>query len=1092
MATTTTEVKSAAELERQRLSKQAAQAAAAAKRQAREAGTETKTQAKAAGGTVAQQARAAREEAQKAAAAMQADIRKQQGAAEFEGQAIIGKARQVKAREARKADLPYTKPMPLGISEFIASVDAARKEAHASGRDARAAVKEVKDDYLSQVEEWEKESLISIDQQLKDIQADIAKSLITAKAEIAKQQVNLNAGIKEWESQAMADIAEFESTNIKLDTGEWVDKTLYDKLPPDYQVLLQTVGVDKFNTQVQAEVKDFESKHIEIKPELWVNKVEWGKLTPAQKQEVIKTGQYTVIPDASTALQQLKDAGKIPTFAKLKDYDPDTGEVTYTIPPFKDIPKDELAVPANIKGQLREDILHLDTNMQLALTDKILGKDYSLMDTGDGIVAIPVVGIPSKVTTDQMDKIVGYYYAIYHQSGDKNAALKELQRSYKTKTAEQLKGYAIGLIPIYGTIYHWDNMSPTWRGISIALDIACIVPLIKAAGHGIKAATMAIKTKISPIRTAATTLAKAELAMSDDMARILKQAYSTRTKLPGLMVSNQKLANSYTKMIKAQGDYLKVLGRQADLLNKGRVVPGKLKTAIVGYESKLRISANDFVRKLYGSNSQLRGVKDVPIRFDSPEVARLMNSLPTEMVQNTKMAISGLQLKTTNIKALTQAVDKAAAALKAAQTKHPTAPSKWVDLMYDLTKAQGRLAQAQTGSVTKLHNDLLAASNAGRAAEAAKLQQQLDQAINAMEIEWGRLGFNRGGKVGVATTKPLSPTYSPAAPAQIGSKISVNRAAVSAIRLLSAANPQQLGEWATPGGSSTPEVIAAATEVARTMPKIDGVTNTEIIALTEAALRQSIKSALEGKTAEEIKTDTLNAVKPITNEWVETSPATKTEVKAAAKTAVKVATKTAKDLKLIQKIKKSIPLPTAKTTADKGKYPDGTIVWRMGSLKGKRGHYKIIPPPYTMRKPITSATPPKGMTRTEGTPQQTLTFLGGKLPFNNVSFDLGVTDGFIDVKSKTIKFTGQGQKTNVGTRLAEKTRGVALTNQPPLLQQLAKKKGKARGKRMPKDMVNVNSRGRSLKSNLSSKGVYTDRKGERISRKQHRGWHRIY
>jgi hypothetical protein len=102
----------------------------------------------------------------------------------------------------------------------------------------------------------------------------------------------------------------------------------------------------------------------------------------------------------------------------------------------------------------------------------------------------------------------------------------------------------------------------------------------------------------------------------------------------------------------------------------------------------------------------------------------------------------------------------------------------------------------------------------------------------------------------------------------------------------------------------------------------------------------------------------------------------------------------------------------------------------MGEMRGDV--YKIIPPPYTLLRPITSRYPPKGMVRTKGTPQQTLTFIGGKVPFENVSFDLGVTDGFIDVKSRTIEFTGRGLQTDVGTRILGPTRGVELKHNPPV------------------------------------------------------------
>lgn len=1063
---TKADVRSAAELERRRLARQAAESIAAAESQARAAETETTEQARLAQLDIEQQAKAARQQAEEEAATTQAQIRKDQGQTEAESQAIISKARAYRAKELRKIDLPSSHPQTLGIQEYIDTVEAIRKEAHKAGRYARADVSKIRDAYFKDVDKWATESKASVGKQLEGIQAEIAKSLVDAKAEITKQQADLKSGIDDWEAKAKADIEDFESSNTKLDTGEWVDTATFDKLPPDYQALLKTVGVDDFNTRVEREVQEFESKHIEIKPELWVDKTEWAGLTPNQQKEVIETGTYTTIPTADQAFDQLKAEGKIPDNAILKSYDQDTGELTYTAL------KTNLSMPEIMEywNKLNADQQQIQINGALGKNVRTHYKDYD------------------ELTKDEKNAVIEYYTqsALPFQTND-TQFFKDLWEEQKA----QLKDAAIGMIPIYGTIYNWDRMSPTWRGISIALDIATIVPLIKAAGQGIKSITLGIRTRLAPVKTAATTLAKAEAAMADDMAKILKQAYSTPSNIPGVTISNTKLANSYTSMIKAQGKYLKALGQQADLLAKGKVVPAKLKTAIVGYESKLRIAASDFVNKLYGSNSQLRGVKNVPVRFDSPEVARLMNSLPTEMVQNSKAAIAGIQAKTTSIKALTAAVGKAEAALKAAQAKWPTAPSKWVDLMYELSQAQGKLAAAKTGSVQNLYQELIKARNAGKGVEAARLQQQLDQAVKSMEIEYGRLGFNTGGNIGIADIKPLSPSYSPTRTPTVGPKISVNKAAIAAVKILSTANAQEVAEWATPGGTSTPEVIAAATAVARTLPKVTGVTDTEVIELTEAALRQSIKSSLEGKTIEEIKTDTLNAIEPITDQWIETEQVTKTEAKAITSTAVTTAVKTATELKITNKLKTSHDIPGVTSPAKDGVYPDGTIVWNMGETK-RGDEYKVIPPPYTLTKPISSNNPPKGMKKTKGTPQETLTFIGGKVPFKNVSFDLGITDGFIDVKAKTIKFSGEGEQTDVGKRQTSTTTGISLTDNPPLLQQLTRPKGRrGRGNQMAKNATLSSVRTPRNRRPVSH-GVYTDRAGTRITRKRKRHWKRIY
>lgn len=1049
MATTRQEVISAAERERRRAAAQARLAREGAQAQAEQAGTAVAQQAREAMAATERRAQEAREEAERETAARQARIRKKRGGIEAEAQAVIAGARRARRIERRKADLPFSRPRDLGTASYIEAVDVARKRAHKAGESARDAVSKVRDDYFEQVDKWKAGALTDIDKQLKDIRADIAKSVVGAEADIAKQQADVLSGIGDWETKAIEEIRAFEATNVKLDTGEWVAADTYNMLPPDYQTMLKTLGVEGFNKKADAELTAFKAANIEVEPDMWVPKAEWGNLTPAQQKEVKATGRYTVILPPEEAFAQLKSEGKIPDNAILKSYDDKTGEITY-VALKTDLGMDEIM---RYWGELNAHQQRIQINAALG---KPIADHYK--DWGD-------------LSKDERNAVLEFYTqsALPAQTGDRKF-YEELWEEQKA----QLKDIGIGMIPVYGTIYHWDRMSPTWRGISIALDVAIIIPIIKAMAGGIKASTLALKAKIAPIRTAASTLIKAESALADDMVKALKRAYTTPSKIPGIATVNRQIAKSYSTMIKAQGDYLKKLAAQAELTSKGRAVPAKLRTSVVGHETKLRLAARDFVDTLYKANSKLRGVKDIPVRFDSPEVRRLLNSLPAEMVQNSKTAISGLQLKPGNVKALARAVQRAETALKAAQAKYPTSPSKWVDLMYDLTKAQGRLAQAKAGSVQAIHNKLIKARTAGKAAQANRLQRELNEAIGSMEVEWGKLGSTTGGRVGVIEAKPLSPSYAPAAPPAIGTRVPVAQAAARAITLLIGADAETVKEWATPGAASTPEIVEAAKEVARALPKVKGVTTPEVVRLTEAALRESIKASLEGKTAQEIQTQTLNAVEPITEQWLETKPITQTQAKALTAAAVKTATKTAIELRTTHRYRVPVsPKKRAGPDEERKRYPDGTVAWCQGKLGGK-WQYKIIPPPYNILKPITSTTPPRGMKRIRGTPQQTLTFIGDKVPFKNVAFDLGISDGFIDVKARKITFTGGGLATDVGTRLPSPTRGVALVRKAP-------------GKMTVADVTL-----RRPGARRTSRGVYADRKGTRISRRPHRRWGRIY
>jgi hypothetical protein len=228
-------------------------------------------------------------------------------------------------------------------------------------------------------------------------------------------------------------------------------------------------------------------------------------------------------------------------------------------------------------------------------------------------------------------------------------------------------------------------------------------------------------------------------------------------------------------------------------------------------------------------------------------------------------------------------------------------------------------------------------------------------------------------------------------------------------------------------------VMTDVEAVVRAVPEVKQLSDVELAVLSQIALNVATDAIAKNKTAEQIKeaTETAiqNEVKTATKAQVRAI--TKAVIKTATSTATKTATKTATRVRT--KLGLRILLPPIGDKSETGKagkrprYPDGSVVWLMGELK--RGQeWKAILPPYTQNKPISTTRRPIGVKVRTGTPQETLTFIGGKLPFRNVAFDLGVVDGYIDVKHKRIEFTGGGLKTNVGKRIPSFTKGITLTN----------------------------------------------------------------
>ena len=228
---------------------------------------------------------------------------------------------------------------------------------------------------------------------------------------------------------------------------------------------------------------------------------------------------------------------------------------------------------------------------------------------------------------------------------------------------------------------------------------------------------------------------------------------------------------------------------------------------------------------------------------------------------------------------------------------------------------------------------------------------------------------------------------------------------------------QTLGKASVQAAKSVEAMITSMTQAA-TVAANEAATQARAKDQTDAEISMATQTAAQAAAQAAAQTHLAS----ITNTAVQSMTAA--HVASAVKSAVKAATATATArIRRIPKLRKK-----EKTREDDRElYPAGTVVWNQGKL-GRGYEYKIIPPPYDLTKPISSTKPPKGMKRTVGTPQQTLTFLKGKVPFKDVAFDLGVVDGFIDVKRKTITFTGGGLKTNVGKRMPQPTKGITLHN----------------------------------------------------------------
>ena len=109
-----------------------------------------------------------------------------------------------------------------------------------------------------------------------------------------KGKVEVKLAEKVAEIKAVEGGAKFEADNIKLDTGEYVERKLYDSLNENDKAQLRNRGVSGFN---EYKKNEWESQHVKldyVNPETneneWIKKEEFEKLSPGIQSAITKLG----------------------------------------------------------------------------------------------------------------------------------------------------------------------------------------------------------------------------------------------------------------------------------------------------------------------------------------------------------------------------------------------------------------------------------------------------------------------------------------------------------------------------------------------------------------------------------------------------------------------------------------------------------------------------------------------------------------------------------------------------------------------------------------------------------------------------------
>lgn len=879
------------------------------------------------------------------------NLRSQLSGLERDAEAAINTIRKAEAMEQRKRDLPLTKPKDIQAKERIADLNRQRTKIQSDIARVRDDIAQAETEDLAAVERAESEAM----SELADARLEVEREARKAEAEFNKAQAEAEKAYKAILDRPGEEVFE------ELVTAGQIPKDAkyvgYDKLSGEVEYELagkaedvEIIGFNPYTNNVKIEFKTGET---EWRPESEFPK--FAKLTEKQKKEVALTGEYTTEAPKVTvqqAFERLQNRGEIPKEAKLISTQSEfekSRELIYQ--PSLDV------------SGLEKEFLAEPKLGQRNIVDAALERHTSIIGP---IILMPPRLKYENLTSEKQREVLQYYSTLTGKEKVLGITIsKSLEPSTKT-----IKGI-VGMVPVIGTIALWDEMSPTWKGISVALDVLILAPFARAG-------VLALQRLRAPIKAGAVAVARQEAILTKQMVSKLSKVYG------------KKVGKEYATMMEAQNTYLKHLANIEELARRGKSTTKAVRLAEDSERNLIRIAKRfaDDIRYKPG--------------FDSPAVAKMMEGLPKEMALNTRRAIESLKSTKVSIKALEAEVAKAEGILKAAQAKWPTQPAKWSDLMVDHAIKQSKLATAKTGDVAGLQGKLVAARKAGRLKEAAQIEAKLHRAIKSMEIEWGRGGAISKGRGRIAVVEPFAPTVG--APIRIATvptrllppavaKLPLIRLIVvaptktytiplpeflemTASEIKSAYGTklsihiegipkEAIVEWASPE-----EMVKTAQKIA-----IETYTDVAIKAATEAATEAAIKAATEAEIKVAAKTAAETQVKAIT----------KTAVRTAVRTRVATRLKIFPKLKL--KLRPWITLPDGTKHTLTEKEIAGAVGWKQGFI------YKLIFPPYGKNQIVNTKKPIAGIKYYEGarSAYKSIVRIGGQVP-QTIERDMGIMD----------------------------------------------------------------------------------------------------
>lgn len=313
----------------------------------------------------------------------------------------------------------------------------------------------------------------------------------------------------------------------QLKTGEYVFESQYAELGPEDREKLEKVGVEEFTKEKEEKIKRDYHKLDTGELVLKTNYTFW----PDKMKEVANREGVSAVSleglSGQTKVNRMKELGIIDKTIKNPIYlsETDKGEVSYKEAPW----------------QTDTEKVKLWSDESDLLSDKTKWGEIkraiarSQLETPEGAISAttPLRNEPGFFAKfKERDRFRPEWFDNwYGKLPDEQKLL--LLGNYRTKKEVSLQtaDAAASMVPIVGTIKDWNDMSTTWKGLSIAGDVLFLSPLIRS---GITAANKSLKAARGIPELTTKKALKAEREFVTQLTRDLRRTGMTNTDIQGV------------------------------------------------------------------------------------------------------------------------------------------------------------------------------------------------------------------------------------------------------------------------------------------------------------------------------------------------------------------------------------------------------------------------------------------------------------------------------------------------------------------------------------------------------------------------------